>query len=194
MPHQFPSTGSCPFAGQKSHVALIHVGKTAGMTVENLLSLAGVNHTQVHTKNAHVAVDCHFTHYIVTTRDPINRTISAFNWRCEPRWRATIEWRDLGGAAGALAHCLLPALAGAAPPALAPLRATWRPGAGSVVWGRPLSPTGCTCARAVSVLRSQPSDGGAPAAMAQERAALAAGERPLQRVLSAHARRRQRLR
>ena len=102
VPHQFPSTGSCPFAGQKSHVALIHVGKTAGMTVENLLSLAGVNHTQVHTKNAHLAVDCHFTHYIVTTRDPINRTISAFNWRCEPRWRATIEWRDLGGAAGAV--------------------------------------------------------------------------------------------
>ena len=46
-----------------------------------MLTDAHVPHTQIHLGNAHLAIDCRFSHYIVTVRDPINRTISAFNWR-----------------------------------------------------------------------------------------------------------------
>jgi len=73
---RWPHSGSHP-----AHIALIHVGKTAGASVKVMLDRAHVPHHQVHTQNAHTALDCRFTHYIVTTRDPINRTISAFNWR-----------------------------------------------------------------------------------------------------------------
>ena len=35
----------------------------------------------MHNNNAHVLADCRFTHYVVVTRDPVARTVSAFNFR-----------------------------------------------------------------------------------------------------------------
>lgn len=65
---------------EPAYVALIHVGKTGGGTLKGLLTAAGVAFAAIHVGDAHKATDCRFTHYIISTRDPINRTISAFNY------------------------------------------------------------------------------------------------------------------
>lgn len=84
-PHHFvrgEGSASCAQDTQRpAYVALVHVGKTAGMSVLQMLSDAGVAFAVLHIDDAHWAVDCRFTHYIVSTRDPVNRTVSAFNWR-----------------------------------------------------------------------------------------------------------------
>lgn len=92
--YTFPSDdATCEFAGQTAKIAMIHVGKTAGTTLSKLVIAAGVPVTPFHeigTVSNDVctrysfpyseALDCRFTHYIVPMREPINRTISAFNF------------------------------------------------------------------------------------------------------------------
>ena len=53
----------------------------AGAIIASLLEQMGLNVTHVHIDNAHLALVDDFTHYITTTREPISRTISAFNYR-----------------------------------------------------------------------------------------------------------------
>lgn len=45
------------------------------------LTSVGVVHDTFHVRSAHLALSCRYTHYVVTTRDPVARTISAFNFR-----------------------------------------------------------------------------------------------------------------
>ena len=97
--HTFPTYPDCKWSGQRTNIALVHVGKTGGETIEDLLKSAGINHTWIHAQTvktdvpdsgpsspldyfspAQVALACEHTHYIVTMRDPINRTVSAFNY------------------------------------------------------------------------------------------------------------------
>ena len=100
--HTFPSKtlySPCRWPGVKTNIALVHVGKTGGETIEQLLQSAGVNHTWIHAQTvkrdvpdsgpsspldyfspAQAALACEHTHYIVTMREPLNRTVSAFNY------------------------------------------------------------------------------------------------------------------
>ena len=73
-PHSWPA--GCEWTGT-THIALIHVGKTSGESLEVMLREALVNHTWIHepaTRHgwaaAQWATDCDYTHYIVTTRAP----------------------------------------------------------------------------------------------------------------------------
>jgi len=80
-PHTFAALPECPWPGHKTSIALIHVAKAAGKTLGLLLRKVGVNYTHIHVHSARLATSCAFSHYIVTTRDPLDRTISAFNFR-----------------------------------------------------------------------------------------------------------------
>ena len=80
-PYTFPSNATCPWAGQVARAAVIHVGKAAGVVVSLWLQSVGVVHDTFHVRSAHMALSCRYTHYVVATRDPLARTISAFNFR-----------------------------------------------------------------------------------------------------------------
>jgi len=79
--------------GQSAQVAFIHVGKTGGSTLSDLLKMAiPGSYTEFHEVSTLASrarkdllsfqdtLQCAFTHYIVSTRDPLNRTVSAFNY------------------------------------------------------------------------------------------------------------------
>ena len=80
--------------GQRAQVAFIHVGKTGGSTLSDLLDMAipgsftgfheiGTVSITTDLKDGgsyQELLQCGFTHYIVSTRDPLNRTVSAFNY------------------------------------------------------------------------------------------------------------------
>lgn len=56
----------------------IHIGKTAGIGVEHELSKHGLNYYHIHCETP----PYHFLYrYIISIRNPIEQTISAFNWR-----------------------------------------------------------------------------------------------------------------
>ena len=59
-------------------VRLIHIGKCGGMTVSTLLSLRGIKHKAIHVRKP-IFDSAH--KYIILIRNPIQRFISAFNWR-----------------------------------------------------------------------------------------------------------------
>ena len=74
--------------GSPAAIVLVHVGKTGGDTVAKTLTDAGVQfievHDEVHTDNRLRTPGCaaiaSFTHFIVMSRDPVDRAVSAFNW------------------------------------------------------------------------------------------------------------------
>ena len=67
-------------AGQSVRIAFVHMLKTAGTPVYLALNNAGVNYTHVHKHNWDVVSSVGFDVYIVSMRDPFNRTVSAFNY------------------------------------------------------------------------------------------------------------------
>lgn len=77
------------FAGHQRRVVLIHVGKSAGTSLKMMLQRSPINFTHIHVQNAGEALDIAARGrgrdtpdtWIVVTRDPLARTISAFNWR-----------------------------------------------------------------------------------------------------------------
>lgn len=71
---------NCSLAGRSVRIALVHLMKTAGSTLYTLLVDAGVNFTQAHKHNYDVVTSEPFDLYIVSLRDPLNRTVSAFNY------------------------------------------------------------------------------------------------------------------
>jgi hypothetical protein len=79
--HQFPTSPTCRWSGQQRGIAHIHVGKAGGSSVHQVLRQSNVTFHSVHTRNAADSIDCRFSLYVVSTRDPLNRTLSAFNWR-----------------------------------------------------------------------------------------------------------------
>ncbi|KAJ1630842.1 hypothetical protein T492DRAFT_1000173 [Pavlovales sp. CCMP2436] len=62
----------------------VHVGKTAGASVEAFLVANRIGHTQVHVGSGaarvHRLLKWH-KHVLVALRDPADRVVSAFNWR-----------------------------------------------------------------------------------------------------------------
>ena len=87
--HTFPSADDgCRWAGAATSIALVHVGKTGGESLVNMLQGAGVAFNWIHDPGAvmifddphcdpaeecwwppQVALACEHTHYIITTRD-----------------------------------------------------------------------------------------------------------------------------
>ena len=92
--HTFGSSEQCAWAGSTGGIALVHIGKTAGGSLQLMLDETGVEYMEVHRLAgglqedillagiwpAQAALACEFTHFIVSVRDPVNRTISAFNY------------------------------------------------------------------------------------------------------------------
>jgi len=97
--HTFPDTPTCRWAGRTLGIAFVHVGKTGGGTLGSMLWKTNLTFNQVHEDDScmnesmrarwpqqvpfNVAdlTRCELTLYIVMTRDPVNRTISAFNFQ-----------------------------------------------------------------------------------------------------------------
>lgn len=86
------------FAGHERRVIFVHVGKSAGTSLKTMLQSAPINFTHIHVQNAGDAIDIAMRDrlfdlltdgeqrktpdtWIIVTRDPLLRTISAFNWR-----------------------------------------------------------------------------------------------------------------
>jgi len=96
--YHFPADSTCDLAGKSVQIAYLHIGKAAGATLERLMRAADpspVPWTSFHEFNHELhgppdqpggdrafqeALDCRFTHYVISLRDPINRTISSFNF------------------------------------------------------------------------------------------------------------------
>lgn len=81
-PQRFEHTSSCQWT-KPMRILLVHVGKTAGTSVFDALATAPVNFTVVHASLPRDAMDRmmeDYDLYIFMTREPISRTISAFNW------------------------------------------------------------------------------------------------------------------
>lgn len=75
----FPAT--CQWTSSK-RIALVHVGKCAGGTLRGMLESLPVNFTHVHVAWAEHFFDPEqYDLFIIPTRDPVERVVSAFNWR-----------------------------------------------------------------------------------------------------------------
>ena len=99
--HTFPDTPTCRWAGRTLGIAFVHVGKTGGGTLNKMLYEMldeTVTFNQVHENDGctnesirwsspHVPLNaadltrCELTLYIVMTRDPVDRVVSAFNFQ-----------------------------------------------------------------------------------------------------------------
>jgi hypothetical protein len=75
--HNFPAT--CQRWSEPKRIAFVHVGKTAGETIQATLQLASLNFTQIHEINTAQSLEP-YDLYIVSTREPLSRLASAFNW------------------------------------------------------------------------------------------------------------------
>lgn len=72
-------TSRCaPYKGRT--LLLVHIGKTAGSSLLKLLRDVHIPHSDVHLFSLrHEAIE-RYTDIVITVRDPLNRTLSAFNW------------------------------------------------------------------------------------------------------------------
>ncbi|CAM9254330.1 unnamed protein product, partial [Ectocarpus fasciculatus] len=59
---------------------VIHVGKTGGSSLLRLLRAAGVPHSDVHLFSVQEDIIRSYESIVITVRDPLERTVSAFNW------------------------------------------------------------------------------------------------------------------
>ena len=87
-PCKVPVAQTTEICGQSATLALIHVGKTGGSTVQAALEQAGIPHTTIHLglvkpKLFSSACAQSFNHFVFTSRDPVARAISAFNWHSQ---------------------------------------------------------------------------------------------------------------
>ena len=68
-------------AATASDVLFVHVGKTCGGTIADELRLNHVPYDEVHLRKLDTAKLAQYKHIIVSARDPVDRVVSAFNWR-----------------------------------------------------------------------------------------------------------------
>ena len=68
-------------AATASDVLFVHVGKTCGGTIADELRLNHVPYDEVHLRKLDTEKLAQYKHIIVSARDPVDRVISAFNWR-----------------------------------------------------------------------------------------------------------------
>ena len=72
-----PACASQP--NRSAHIAVIHVPKSAGTTLEQMLERMMLNYTLLHDES-HAFQPERFELFVITTRDPGERVISAFNF------------------------------------------------------------------------------------------------------------------
>ena len=63
---------------QGNQIFFIHIGKTAGTTLETIFNYYKLYYTNIHCEKPPYHLNYK---YIISIRNPINQTISAFNWR-----------------------------------------------------------------------------------------------------------------
>ena len=68
-------------AATASDVLFVHVGKTCGGTIAAELRKNHVNYHEVHLDKVDRETLAQYKHIIVSARDPVDRVVSAFNWR-----------------------------------------------------------------------------------------------------------------
>jgi hypothetical protein len=62
----------------RNDLVVIHIGKCAGATVRKELNAAGMAHSEVHVSKPIYYPD---KRYLILLRNPVDRFVSAFNWR-----------------------------------------------------------------------------------------------------------------
>lgn len=79
-----------------SGILLVHVGKAAGGTVAKLLQNANkpFSHLHVHTLDRQMIEE--YVVIILCLRDPLQRTVSAFNWRDPHQRKIAKSWTTCG--------------------------------------------------------------------------------------------------
>ena len=77
--HRFPRLESCPWSGQSLRIAFLHLPKTAGESLVEAMAEHPLNFTWVHLDSQELLHE-KYDLYIITVRDPVNATISAFNF------------------------------------------------------------------------------------------------------------------
>ena len=65
---------------RRASVALVHVGKCAGMTAMQALNSVPLSYTHIHMQESEKWNPSDFDIFVVLTREPASRTISAFNY------------------------------------------------------------------------------------------------------------------
>lgn len=78
--HVFPVSTSCPWSGQRLTIALLHLPKTSGQSLIESMAMQAVNFTWAHVDSNDLLEDHPYDLYIITTRDPLDATVSAFNF------------------------------------------------------------------------------------------------------------------
>ena len=68
-------------ATASDHVLFVHVGKTCGGTIAAELQKNRVAYHEVHLDKLDRETLAQYKHIIVSARDPVERVVSAFNWR-----------------------------------------------------------------------------------------------------------------
>ena len=68
-------------AATASDVLFVHVGKTCGGTIAAELRKNRVAYHEVHLQTLDKETLAQYKHIIVSARDPVDRVVSAFNWR-----------------------------------------------------------------------------------------------------------------
>ena len=71
----------CAAAATASDVLFVHVGKTCGGTIAAELRKNRVAYHEVHLDKLDRETLAQYKHIIVSARDPVERVVSAFNWR-----------------------------------------------------------------------------------------------------------------
>lgn len=77
-----PPTGTSkriPFRSRRG-LLVVHIGKTAGSSLLKILRAAGIPHDDVHLFAVRRGAIMTHDDIIISIRDPLDRTISAFNW------------------------------------------------------------------------------------------------------------------
>jgi len=71
----------CRMKGGVCDVLLVHVGKACGGSIKYWFRDNDVSYDEVHLVQLAPAVLAHYARVVVTARDPVERLVSAFNWR-----------------------------------------------------------------------------------------------------------------
>ena len=71
----------CAAAATASDVLFVHVGKTCGGTIAAELRKNRVAYHEVHLDKVDGETLAKYKRVIVSARDPVDRVVSAFNWR-----------------------------------------------------------------------------------------------------------------
>lgn len=77
-------------------ILLVHVGKTAGGAVWDMLLKAGLSVSAIHAHAVDARMIEEHSAVLLCLRDPVERTISAYNWRSPKQRKISAAWAQCG--------------------------------------------------------------------------------------------------